>query len=629
MVDTIKFSEMTNAGDINNNNVVPGLLAGENVLFNNPWTFLPSGTTAERPAPSPTINYRLRFNTDDQVYEFYNAILGVWVQLSDSAIINGPFITYEADVNLPDAQNLGALADGILRQTISFGSSTIDIVPSTNFGVLSTDGSGFPSIATTLPANLTIPDPIINSIQEAVSGDVLSFLGVIGSVNHLNVANAGTGDKPEIFPSGADTDIGIDISGQGVNGISLSTGVGGTIPLDIKIGGDPFGFNFVLPTLTAQRNITFPDADVNLVSGTMANAPVNTNITDMNALTTIRGPSGNIVATIGEWPPHTNHVVISNGDAGMSAPAGIYAQGPGPDVNVGLFANGMGIAAIGSGTASVGSRPVMALIRGSANVFLFDVADLTATRTLAFPDADVTLVGGTMANAPINTNITEMHALTTIKGANGFNVMTFADSPAATDYFSVTSGAGSSSIIQLVSSDTNASFAIYGKGTGGVQVGSVDPTVSPFAIYNGAFRFFFSTPTLTANRILSFPDGNVTLTPGTMATTSQIVVWNSVVGTSQSADVNNGYVIDNVAQTTVTLPAIAAQGSVVSIAGQGAGGWILAANVGQTIKMAASTTSSGGSLTSAEPYDAISVVCVVADTTWVVQSAITTGFTIA
>ena len=96
MVDTIKFSQMPNAGDINNNDIMPSLRSGANVILNNPWVFLPPGTTAQRPAPSATINYRLRYNTDDNVYEYYNAIMGAWVQLAQSTTILGPYVTYTA-----------------------------------------------------------------------------------------------------------------------------------------------------------------------------------------------------------------------------------------------------------------------------------------------------------------------------------------------------------------------------------------------------------------------------------------------------------------------------------------------------------------------------------------------------
>lgn len=90
MVDTIKFSQMTAGGDLTNNEKTPGLLnvmgSPINVLFNNPWTFLPPGSTAQRPAPSSLINYRLRFNTDDQLYEYYDANSSVWIQIQPNSV---------------------------------------------------------------------------------------------------------------------------------------------------------------------------------------------------------------------------------------------------------------------------------------------------------------------------------------------------------------------------------------------------------------------------------------------------------------------------------------------------------------------------------------------------------------
>ncbi len=106
-------------------------------------------------------------------------------------------------------------------------------------------------------------------------------------------------------------------------------------------------------------------------------------------------------------------------------------------------------------------------------------------------------------------------------------------------------------------------------------------------------------------------------------------VWSAISGTSQNANINNGYIVANAAQTTITLPATAAIGDTIKVRGLGAAGWILSANTGQTIKYITATTSSGGSLTSAEQYDNIEVTCIVANTTWSVAYAATTGLTIA
>ena len=84
MVNTIKFSEMTDGGDLANNEKTPGLLSGANVLFNNPWTFLAPGTTGERPIPAVAMYYRLRLNTTLEVYEYYDPTIPIWVELSGS-----------------------------------------------------------------------------------------------------------------------------------------------------------------------------------------------------------------------------------------------------------------------------------------------------------------------------------------------------------------------------------------------------------------------------------------------------------------------------------------------------------------------------------------------------------------
>ena len=113
------------------------------------------------------------------------------------------------------------------------------------------------------------------------------------------------------------------------------------------------------------------------------------------------------------------------------------------------------------------------------------------------------------------------------------------------------------------------------------------------------------------------------------STASGGMTWANISGTTQAAAVNTGYVIGNASQTTVTLPATAALGSVVAVAGKGAGGWILAANSGQTIQNGATSTSTAGSLTSAHQWDTVQVVCVTANTTWSVSFALSSGLTAA
>ena len=108
-----------------------------------------------------------------------------------------------------------------------------------------------------------------------------------------------------------------------------------------------------------------------------------------------------------------------------------------------------------------------------------------------------------------------------------------------------------------------------------------------------------------------------------------IVTWSSLAGTTQTAVVNTGYIPTNAGQTTITLPVTAPAGSIVTIQGYGAAGWVLAAGTGQTIQYGQQATSSGGSLTSAHQYDSVEVVCIVANTTWGVRFSLSTGLTVA
>lgn len=101
--------------------------------------------------------------------------------------------------------------------------------------------------------------------------------------------------------------------------------------------------------------------------------------------------------------------------------------------------------------------------------------------------------------------------------------------------------------------------------------------------------------------------------------------WVAVAGTSQAAAVNTGYIINNAAQTTLTAPATAAVGDQIIVKGVGAGGWIMTANTGQTIRLGTAVTASAGTVTSANGNDSFKMTCIVANTTWSIDYAISSG----
>lgn len=130
---------------------------------------------------------------------------------------------------------------------------------------------------------------------------------------------------------------------------------------------------------------------------------------------------------------------------------------------------------------------------------------------------------------------------------------------------------------------------------------------------------------------LTSSGGTVTFTPGANSLNLEasgggggVAAWTEVTGTSASMAVSNGYIASNAGLVTLTLPATAAVGAIVRVAGKGAGGWSIAQNAGDVINFgsSASTAGVGGSVSSTNRYDSIELVCVTANDTWVVLSSV-------
>lgn len=121
------------------------------------------------------------------------------------------------------------------------------------------------------------------------------------------------------------------------------------------------------------------------------------------------------------------------------------------------------------------------------------------------------------------------------------------------------------------------------------------------------------------NMMLGTSGGILTLVP---VPSSSVFTYNPVTGTSATMVADNGYDTQNASLTTLTLPSTAAAYTVIKVVGTGAGGWTIAQNAGQTIVMAdttgdqTSTTGVTGSLSSLLSGDCVTLLCIVADTTW-------------
>ena len=127
----------------------------------------------------------------------------------------------------------------------------------------------------------------------------------------------------------------------------------------------------------------------------------------------------------------------------------------------------------------------------------------------------------------------------------------------------------------------------------------------------------------------------ITVTPGagsiTISGGGGGYTWTEVTGTTQTMAANSGYITNNPALVTLTLPTTAALGTTLSIAGKGAGGWKIAQNAGQEIFFGSSATTIGatGYLASTQQFDSIELLCITADTQWTVITGPLGAITVA
>ena len=94
--------------------------------------------------------------------------------------------------------------------------------------------------------------------------------------------------------------------------------------------------------------------------------------------------------------------------------------------------------------------------------------------------------------------------------------------------------------------------------------------------------------------------------------------FNDVTGTSETMSDINVYLANNASLVTLTLPASSSLGDFIKIVGTNTGGWKIAQNAGQTIRIGStsSTVGVGGSVSSANPTDSIELICLLQNAEW-------------
>src|SRR3990167_9438920 len=122
--------------------------------------------------------------------------------------------------------------------------------------------------------------------------------------------------------------------------------------------------------------------------------------------------------------------------------------------------------------------------------------------------------------------------------------------------------------------------------------------------------------------ICSFDDLDFTVDTNGYVSLVEKFTWTEVAINTSMA-VNTGYILNDGASHDLLLPSTAVAGDTVKIIRKGAGGCVITQGASQVIHFNTSATTVGaaGTLTSSNQWDAITIVCVTANTTWVVMES--------
>lgn len=173
----------------------------------------------------------------------------------------------------------------------------------------------------------------------------------------------------------------------------------------------------------------------------------------------------------------------------------------------------------------------------------------------------------------------------------------------------------------------NAPFPLYSAATAGptahgVIIGEGSSAVAAVTLAAGQVLVGTTASDPVAATITGSAGVTVTSSTGAIAIAGSGagITWIAQSTASVTAAVNSAYIITDASAVTVTLPTTAAVGSVVGVVGNGAGGWTLAQGAGGNTRFG--NVNSTTSIVSTNQYDCIFVVCVIANTTWVVYDVI-------
>ena len=423
------------------------------------------------------------------------------------------------------------------------------------------------------------------SIADNNGNEQIVFTTTTSAVNEIGITNAATGTAPQIAARGDDTNIDLNLVSKGTGTVKIN---GNTVATDASV-------------VKLMGIVT--KSDYSGTGGTIyfkiATLPIddNGNYATLKLTGRLGGWVG--VESVADW-----NITLNNRSSslnGTTITATVFSQG-----HVTQALTKMDIVVYGQTDKSA----IVYFAIPNDSYYTYDM------RVSAF-QATIDHTGTTIT--PTGSQIWQLSADPQVLAQDGALVIANRDSTPWSNASFLALSAGNATGLKI-SSQFNEALAPIGhiEFTNGTGTGTHD-----------LMLFSTSTISMQSHRLINVTNPTDAQDAATKAYVDSAVsgsglAWTEVTGTSQTAATGMGYIASNATLVTITLPSSAAVGKSVRITGKGAGGWRIAQNASQVIHFGNTdtTTGTGGRLDSTNRYDSVELICITANTDWVVASSV-------